>query len=71
MIGTTFLFCLWPSFNAATLSGSAAERAVVNSLLSITASVVVAFAASRSIHGGLRFDMARAATPFPHYFFNY
>ena len=56
MIGTTFLFCFWPSFNAAALSGADQQRAVVNTVLSLCASAVTSFALSRSIHGGTRFD---------------
>ena len=57
MIGTLFLFCFWPSFNAATLLGSAQERAVINTTLAICASALTSFALSRSIHSGLHFDM--------------
>lgn len=57
MIGTLFLFCFWPSFNAALLTGAAAERAVVNTLLAICASVVAAFALSRALHCGSKLDM--------------
>jgi ammonium transporter Rh len=57
MIGTLFLFVFWPSFNAATLIGSAQERAVINTTLAICASALTAFALSRSIHKGLFFDM--------------
>ena len=57
MIGTIFLFCFWPSFNAALLDGASAGRAVVNTTLSISASVTVAYALSRAIHGGQFLDM--------------
>jgi hypothetical protein len=57
MIGTLFLFAFWPSFNAALLTGAAQHRAVINTTLSICASVVTSFAFSRAIHGGTRFDM--------------
>jgi ammonium transporter Rh len=57
MIGTLFLFVFWPSFNAATLIGSAQERAVINTTLAICASALTSFALSRSIHKGLHFDM--------------
>ena len=57
MIGTLFLFCFWPSFNGAMLDGGAQHRATITTLLSIAASVVVSFAASKAIHGGRFFDM--------------
>ena len=57
MIGTLFLFCFWPSFNGAMLTGGAQHRATIATLLAIAASVVVAFAVSKAIHGGKRFDM--------------
>jgi ammonium transporter Rh len=57
MIGTLFLFCFWPSFNGALLAEGAQQRAALATLLSISASVVVAFAASKAVHGGARFDM--------------
>ena len=40
MIGTIFLFMYWPSFNAALVTGVAQQRAVVNTLVSISASVL-------------------------------
>lgn len=57
MIGTLFLFCFWPSFNAGLLVGAAQHRAVINTVLSICASTVTAFAVSKSVHNGKRFDM--------------
>ena len=57
MIGTLFLFCFWPSFNAALVPGAASNRAVINTVLSITSSVIVSFAFSKSVYGGRRFDM--------------
>lgn len=57
MIGTAFLFCFWPSFNAALLENPSAGRAVVNTMLSISGSVAIAFALSKAIHGGKFFDM--------------
>ena len=57
MIGTLFLFCFWPSFNGALLSGDAQARAVLNTTLSICASVAVAFALSKAIHRGKTLDM--------------
>lgn len=57
MIGTLFLFCFWPSFNAALLSGAAQHRAVINTVLSITSSVISSFVFSKAIHNGKKFDM--------------
>lgn len=105
MIGTLFLYCFWPSFNAvsgggggggrqgrlgaparffsttarplayreddalmpllrfpcvcaqAMTQGNEQHRIVINTLMSISASVVGTFLASKTIHGGARFDM--------------
>ena len=58
IVGTLFLFCFWPSFNAAVLPpGADHQRAVVNTVLSICASAVISFALSKAIHGGASFDM--------------
>jgi ammonium transporter Rh len=58
MVGTLFLFLFWPSFNAALIEDPAsAGRAVINTTLSICGSVVVAFALSKAIHGGVFLDM--------------
>lgn len=57
MIGTLFLFCFWPSFNGALLTGDAQARAALNTTLSICASVAVAFALSKAIHRGKSLDM--------------
>lgn len=43
MIGTIFLWVLWPSFNAALVPASAQHRVVVNTVLALCASVVFAF----------------------------
>jgi ammonium transporter Rh len=62
MIGTLFLFCFWPSFNAALLDGASAGRAVINTSLSIAASVTVAFALSRAFHRKLDMEHIQNAT---------
>jgi ammonium transporter Rh len=56
MIGTIFLFVLWPSFNAALAPPSTQHRVVVNTVLALCASVVFAFLGSRVFRGG-KFDM--------------
>lgn len=47
MIGTLFLFLYWPSFNGAVGEGSNALRSVINTVLSITSSVIGAMLISR------------------------
>lgn len=56
MTGTLFLFSYWPSFNAAVLTGSNQERAVINTYLSIGTSIISAIIISRITHGG-KLDM--------------
>ncbi|XP_011155843.1 ammonium transporter Rh type A isoform X2 [Solenopsis invicta] len=57
MIGTVFLWLFWPSFNAAALTGDDQQRAVINTLLSISASCVVAFAVSALVSKDNKFNM--------------
>ncbi|CAF0963958.1 unnamed protein product [Rotaria sp. Silwood1] len=52
MIGTLFLFCFWPSFNAATAYGDGRTRAIVNTYISITASVILTFSVSALVGKG-------------------
>jgi ammonium transporter Rh len=56
MIGTLFLFCYWPSFNAALAGafgqGASMQRALVNTYLGIVCSVVAAIITSKLTHGG-------------------
>ncbi len=56
MIGTLFLFIYWPSFNAAVGSGSQQVRAAINTLMSITTSVISACWISRLTMGN-KLDM--------------
>jgi ammonium transporter Rh len=52
MIGTLFLFCFWPSFNAGTAFGDGRLRAVTNTYISICASVVLTFTISALVGKG-------------------
>lgn len=56
MIGTVFLFCFWPSFNAGTTYGDDRIHAVINTYISICASVIGAFLVSNLLNKG-KFDM--------------
>ncbi|CAD6222287.1 GSCOCG00000897001-RA-CDS [Cotesia congregata] len=57
MIGTIFLWLFWPSFNSALLQGDDQQRAIINTLLAITASCVVAFATSALVSDEHKFNM--------------
>lgn len=46
MIGTLFLWLYWPSFNAGPATGNERQRAVINTILSLSACTVVTFAMS-------------------------
>jgi ammonium transporter Rh len=52
MIGTMFLFCFWPSFNAALGKGAGMHRAIINTFLAITSSVIGSILVARISHGG-------------------
>jgi hypothetical protein len=52
MIGTLFLFCFWPSFNAGTAYGDGRLRAIINTYISISASVVLTFTISALVGQG-------------------
>lgn len=52
MLGTMFLFCFWPSFNAALGDGAAMHRAIINTYLAMTSSVIGAIIVARLSHGG-------------------
>lgn len=56
MIGTLFLFCFWPSFNAGTTTGVDRLRAVINTYVSICAGVIGAFLISTLVREG-KLDM--------------
>lgn len=51
MTGTLFLFVYWPSFNGGLSNGSAQYRAIINTYLSITSSVIAAIIVSRILKG--------------------
>lgn len=57
MIGTVFLWLFWPSFNSATLEGDDQQRAIINTILSISASCVIAFATSALVSKDSKFNM--------------
>ncbi|KAG7385776.1 hypothetical protein PHYBOEH_008902 [Phytophthora boehmeriae] len=59
MIGTLFLWMYWPSFNSAMVATAdfQQERAVVNTVLSISASCASAFAATKVVSHTKKFDM--------------
>ncbi|XP_017885470.1 ammonium transporter Rh type A isoform X2 [Ceratina calcarata] len=57
MIGTVFLWLFWPSFNSAALQGDSQQRAIINTLLSISASCVIAFATSGLVSKDSKFNM--------------
>ncbi|XP_066583431.1 ammonium transporter Rh type A isoform X2 [Prorops nasuta] len=57
MIGTIFLWLFWPSFNSAALMGDEQQRAIINTLLSISASCVIAFATSALLSKDYKFNM--------------
>lgn len=51
MTGTLFLFVYWPSFNGGGASGSKQMRAVINTYLSLSASVIASIIVSRLTKG--------------------
>lgn len=51
MTGTLFLFVYWPSFNGGLSKGSSQYRAIINTYLSITSSVISAIIVSRIMKG--------------------
>ncbi|CAF3358156.1 unnamed protein product [Rotaria sp. Silwood1] len=58
MVGTLFLFCFWPSFNAGVAaSGDPRLRAVVNTYISIASSVLLTYICSCLFNKEKKFDM--------------
>jgi ammonium transporter Rh len=57
MIGTVYLWMYWPSFNAGPQTGLPAQRAVVNTLLSMSGSCGAAFLFSKVIRVDKKFNM--------------
>jgi ammonium transporter Rh len=58
MVGTLFLFCFWPSFNAGVAAaGDSRLRAVVNTYISIASSVLLTYICSSLFHKEKKFDM--------------
>lgn len=58
MIGTLFLFCFWPSFNAAlTKSDDARLRSIVNTYISIISSVLLTYICSSLFSKEKKFTM--------------
>ena len=58
MIGTIFLFCFWPSFNAGVAAaGDSRLRAIVNTYISIASSVLLTYICSCIFNKEKKFDM--------------
>ena len=62
MIGTLFLFCYWPSFNSALLTGVAQQRAALNTWYAITSSALTAAYVCRVSVGKLDMEVFLNAT---------
>jgi len=57
MIGTVFLWLFWPSFNGALAEADDQHRAVLNTVLSLSGSCIVSFAASSLLNHDNKFSM--------------
>jgi ammonium transporter Rh len=57
MIGTLFLFCYWPSFNAVESAVFFKQRAIINTYLSLATGVVAALIWSRFIYGKIEMEI--------------
>lgn len=62
MIGCVFLFMFWPSFNGILGSGMSQHRAVVNTVVSITASTLSSVYVSRILTGKIDMEVLLNAT---------
>lgn len=56
-IGTIFLWLFWPSFNAGPAVGNERHRAIINTIMSLTACTTVTFAMSALVNKKNKFDM--------------
>ncbi|TDG53307.1 hypothetical protein AWZ03_000122 [Drosophila navojoa] len=57
MIGTTFLWVYWPSFNSVLAAGTGGERAILNTFLSLAAATVTSFVVSALVSHENKLDM--------------
>jgi ammonium transporter Rh len=57
MIGTIFLWMFWPSFNGGFAHGDQQYRVVINTVLSLSACCVTAFAVDNYLRPGSKFSM--------------
>ncbi|XP_032598627.2 LOW QUALITY PROTEIN: ammonium transporter Rh type B [Drosophila grimshawi] len=57
MIGTTFLWVYWPSFNSVLADGAGGERAILNTFLSLAAATVTTFVVSALVSHDNKLDM--------------
>jgi len=57
MIGTLFLWMYWPSFNAGIVQGSQQNRAIINTVLALCSSCIVAFIMDNLLRPKNKFSM--------------